>query len=235
MVRSTETSQAKSRALNTVTKKGTIVSKMSTSGNSSNLSASLFGKTRRAVLSLLYSQADEAFYLRQIARAAGGGLGAVQRELRQLSDAGIIQRTAKGRQVYYQANPKCPIFPELKSLMVKTAGVGDILRSALAPLVDRIAVAFIYGSIAHGEEYRDSDVDVLIIGNATFAEVVDALSPAQETLGREINPTVYPPTEFESKVAEGHHFLKSVLSEGKIYLIGDEDQLARLAGKGLAD
>ena len=84
---------------------------MSTLGNSSNLSASLFGKTRRAVLSLLYSHANEAFYLRQIARAAGVGLGAMQRELRQLSDAGIIQPTAKGKQVYYQANPKCPIFP----------------------------------------------------------------------------------------------------------------------------
>ena len=114
-------SQPKKRALHSVTKKGTIVSRMSTSGNSSNLSAALFGKTRRAVLSLLYSHADEAFYLRQIARAAGVGLGAVQRELRRLSDAGIISRTVRGKQVYYQANPECPIFAELRGVVAEVA------------------------------------------------------------------------------------------------------------------
>ena len=118
--------------------------------------------------------------------------------------------------------------------MVKTAGVGDILRAALAPLVDRIAIAFIYGFMAHGEEYRDSDVDVLVVGDATFVEIAEVLGPTQETLRREVNPTVYPPAEFQSKVADGHHFLKSVLSGSKIYLVGDEDELARLVGKWLA-
>ncbi|GAI19127.1 unnamed protein product, partial [marine sediment metagenome] len=115
------------------------------------------------------------------------------------------------------------------------AGIGDILRSALAPLVDNISIALIYGSVARGSEYQSSDVDILVVGEVTFAEVVERLSPAQETLGREINPTVYPPAEFKSKIAEGHHFLKSVLSGSKIYLIGDEHELARLVEKRLAD
>lgn len=102
----------------------------------------------------------------------------MQRELKQLSDAGIISRTLRGKQVYYQANTKCPVFAELKSLLIKTAGVGDILRSALAPLTDRIEVALIYGSIARGLENRSSDVDVLVIGDISFAEVVDKLEPA---------------------------------------------------------
>ena len=217
-----------------VPKRGTIVPTMSTLPDSDNLSRTLFSKTRRAVLYLLYSHVDDAFYLRQIVRAAGVGLGAVQRELKQLSDAGIIQRTVRGRQVYYQVNPRCPVFAELKNLVVKTVGVGAALQAALAPLGGRINVAVIYGSIARSEEHRDSDVDVLVVGKVTFAEIVSSLSEAQKTIGREINPTVYPPAEFRSKVAAGHHFLSTVLRGPMLFLIGDKRELARLAKKPLA-
>jgi predicted nucleotidyltransferase len=208
---------------------------MSTFTYRDNLSQTLFGKTRRAVLSLLYSHVDEAYYLRQIVRAAGVGLGAVQRELKQLSDAGIIQRIVRGHQVYYQANPQCPVFAELKNLVVKTVGVGAALQAALAPLGDRIHVALIYGSIARSEEHRDSDIDVLVVGKVTFAQIVSSFSEAQKTIGREINPTVYPPAEFRSKVAAGHHFLNAVLKGPMLFLIGDKRELERLAKKPLAD
>ncbi len=141
---------------------------MSTIFKTDSLSATLFGKTRRAVLALLYSHVEEHFYLRQIARTAEVGLGAVQRELKKLSEAGIIRRTIRGRQVYYQANPECPVYPELKSLVVKTVGVGDVLRTALVPLADRINVAFLFGSLVRGDERSSSDVDVMIVGNVTF-------------------------------------------------------------------
>jgi len=207
---------------------------MGTFSDTDTLSRTLFSKTRRAVLSLLYSQVDDAFYLRQIVRAAGVGLGAVQRELKQLSDAGIIQRIVRGHQVYYQANPKCPVFGELKTLIVKTVGVGAVLQAALAPLADNIDVAFVYGSFASNEERRDSDVDVLVVGKVRFAEIVSSLRDAQETIGREINPTVYPPGEFRSKLAAGHHFLSTVLRGPMLFLIGDKRELARLAKKPLA-
>ena len=219
--------------LHLVPKKGTIVPIMGAVPDN-NLSAALFGKTRRVVLSLLYGHADEAFYIRYIVRVAGAGHGAVQRELRQLSNAGVIQRTVRGRQVYYQANQKCPVFTELKSLIIKTAGIGDILKDALAPLVDRINVAFIYGSMAQGKESKGSDVDIMVVGNVTFGDIVGRFGPAQEMLGREINPTVYPLAEFQSKVAAGHHFLKEVLAKDKVYLIGDEHELERVAGEWLA-
>jgi len=194
-----------------------------------HLTETLLGKTRRSILSVLYGHADETFYLRQLVRVAGGGTGAVQRELKTLSDSGIIRRIEMGRQVYYQANPQCPVFPELKSLIMKTAGMGDTLRVALSPMVERVKAAFIYGSMARGDENRKSDVDVFIIGDVTLAEVVEALSPAQQALNREINPTVYPVAEFRKKKISGQYFIRSVLEEKKLFLIGGEDDLARLA------
>lgn len=208
--------------------KGTIAPIMSTALKIDQLGTTLFGKTRRAILALLFSHVDESLYLRQLTRSAGVGMGAVQRELKALVDAGILNRNVRGHQVYYQANSQSPVFKELKSLVMKTAGVGDVLRTALSPLADRIGAAFIYGSIARGEERKSSDIDVLIVGNVTFAEVTAALSSAQETIGREINPTVYPLTEFLSKVRTGHHFLTTVLGGEKLFLIGDKDELERM-------
>jgi len=202
---------------------------MSTEEKIDILGATLFGKTRRAVLALLYSHPDESFYLRQIARVTGAGMGSLQRELKQLSEAGIIRRSEIGRQAFFTANSKSPVFLELRNLIIKTFGVTDVLRAALSSLAETIQVAFIYGSIAGREIKQSSDVDVMVIGEAAFAEVVAALSPVQETLAREINPSVYPPEEFKSKLAQGHHFLKSVLNGPKIFLIGDENELEELA------
>jgi predicted nucleotidyltransferase len=194
----------------------------------------LFGKTRRAVLSLLYIHTDETFYLRQICRIAGAGVGAVQRELKQLSDVGIIRRITRGRQVYYQANSESPVFEEVKGLVIKTAGLADVLRAALAPFGDAIIAAFVYGSFSRGGETGRSDVDVLVVGGVTFADVVNAFAETQKTLGREVNPTVYPLDEFRLKLAKNHHFLKTVLAGTKIFLVGDERELKRLAGKRMA-
>jgi len=208
---------------------------MNTPSENNSITTILFGKARRAVLSLLYGHVDESFYLRQIVRTTGVGLGPVQRELKQLTDAGIIQRSVQGRQVYYRANTESPIFAELKSLVTKTIGIGDILRNTLSPVLDRINIALIYGSVASGEEKRDSDIDLLIIGDITFVEVVTKLQSAQEVLGREINPTVYPTAEFKAKLAGNHHFLQNVLSGPKILLIGDENELKRMVEERLAD
>ena len=207
---------------------------MSTAPYKEDISQTVFGKTRRAVLSLLYSHVDEAFYLRQIVRVAGVGLGAVQRELKLLSDAGIIQRIVRGRQVYYQANPQCPVFGELKALVIKTVGIAAIVQAALAPLADRIRIAGIYGSIARSEEHRGRDVDLLVVGKVTFAEIVSTLDQAQKTINREINPTVYPVDEFQSKLSAGHHFLSTIVEKPMFFLFGDKRELARLAKKRLA-
>ncbi len=147
---------------------------MGTTTSHDSLTPALFGKTRTAVLGLLFSHADESFYLRQIVRRTGIGLGAAQRELRQLTQSGIVRREARGNQVYYQADKHCPAFSEIKSLVMKTAGSVSVIASALSPLADRIDVAFIFGSIATSSERSASDVDVLIIGRVDFEHIAAA-------------------------------------------------------------
>ena len=207
---------------------------MSASAVNSSLASALFGQTRRVILALLYGHPDEAYYLRQLARSTGSGLGAVQREIKRLTESGIVRRTVRGRQVFYQANPDCPLFAELKSLVVKTTGVADVLRTALAPLAGRIHLAFVYGSIARLEQKSASDVDLMVVGDVSFGDIVSALATAQETLTREINPTVYSRAEFKAKLKAGHHFLTTVVRREKIFLIGDEHELARVGAKRLA-
>jgi predicted nucleotidyltransferase len=191
----------------------------------------LFGKTRQALLALLYARADEEHLQESLIQLAGLGRGTVQRELEFLARAGVVRRTVRGRQVYFQANPDCPIYAELRGLVVKTGGVADALRAALAPLADRIRAAFIYGSVAKGAERRASDVDVMVIGDVSFAEASEALARAQQAIGREVNPSVYAPADFRAKLAAKHHFLRTVLKSEKIFLIGDGRELARLAKK----
>ncbi len=207
---------------------------MSTPVTSFSLSHVLFGRTRRAILGLLYGHPDEAYYLRQLVRSAGLGLGAAQREVKRLAEAGIIRRTVRGHLVYYQANPECPLFGELKSLVVKTAGAADLLRDGLASLAGRISVAFIYGSVAGLKQKSGSDVDLMVIGDVSFGDVVAALGAAQELLHREINPTVYSPAEFKRKLKARHHFLSSVLKTEKVFVMGDQHELARLGPIRLA-
>jgi len=193
-----------------------------------NLCSGIFGKTRQAVLALLYGRADTSFYTKQMMDAVKIGHGTVQRELKNLTATGIIIREVQGRQVYYRANEKCPIFNELKSIVRKTFGVADVLRQSLTPGADKMQVAFIFGSIARSSEDRRSDIDLMVVGRITFGDVVSLLKPAEEKLGREVNPVVYPVAEFKKKVKEDRHFLRTVLEEEKIFVIGDEDELKKL-------
>jgi predicted nucleotidyltransferase len=195
----------------------------------------LFGSTRRRVLGWLLGHADEAYYLRQIARHTDTAVGAVQRELELLTSAGLLTRTVEGRQVYFQANREAPIFPELQGLFAKTSGLVDVLRHGLASLGKQVIVAFVFGSAARGELRPASDIDLLVVGNASFQDVVGALAGAQERLGRDINPTVYPSTEFRTKLQARHHFLTTILKEPRLFVVGGDDELGGLGAKRLAD
>jgi predicted nucleotidyltransferase len=197
--------------------------------NENLLCSGLFGKTRQAVLALLYGRADSSFYTKQILDAVKIGRGTVQRELRNLTDTGIIIREVQGRQVYYHANEKCPIFNELKGIVRKTFGVADVIRQSLATSADKIRVAFIFGSVARSADDRRSDIDLMVVGRISFGDVVSLLGPAEEKLGREINPVVYPIAEFKKRVKDDHYFVQTVLEEEKMFVIGDEDELRRLA------
>jgi predicted nucleotidyltransferase len=195
-------------------------------GTGNTLSNTLFGRTRGAVLSILYGHVGESFYLRQLARDTEIALGPVQREIRQLVDAGLVARKIVGAQTLYSANKQSPVFAEIKNLVAKTVGMHDVLYEALDPLRKKINLAFVYGSVARSGEAERSDVDLMLVGKVDFSAVVSKLADAQRTLNREINPTVYSVKEFRGKVRG--NFLKNVLAEKKLFIIGDENVLREL-------
>lgn len=198
------------------------------------IASTLFGLTRRQVLSLLFGQPDQTFYAREVARRTGGAVGAVQRELQILVSAGILRRAESGRQVYYQADSQSPIFQELRSIVAKT-DVVPTLAAALAILGPRAELAFVFGSTASGRATNESDIDLFVVGDATLGDAVDALAAAQTALGREINPVVQTRAEFARRVAGGDHFLTRVLEGPRLFVIGDADVLDRLGTQQLAD
>lgn len=192
------------------------------SGNPLDL---LFSAYRRQVLALLLLRPDESLHVREISRLTGVPAGSLHRELRALTEAGFLLREPMGNQVRYRANRACPIYPELAEIFRKTAGLADLLREALASLADRITVAFVFGSIAQGTERATSDVDVFVIGEVSFAEVVAVLSPLRERLGREVNPVVMSRKEFAAQRAAKDRFVERVLGEPKLFVIGTTDDL----------
>jgi predicted nucleotidyltransferase len=198
-------------------------------GTASVLSRTLFGRTRGAVLAVLYGHVGDSFHLRQLSRLTKITLGAVQRELRQLVDAGLVRRKTLGNHVFYSANDQSPVFTEMKGLVTKTVGIHDVLLAALNPLREQISVAFVYGSRARLKENTQSDVDLMIVGRVHFPDVIEHLADAHKSLNREINPTVYSTREFGKKFRG--NFLKTVLSENKLFLIGDESVVRELGQK----
>ncbi|HXN17194.1 MAG TPA: nucleotidyltransferase domain-containing protein [Candidatus Binatus sp.] len=181
------------------------------------------------MLSVLYGHIGESYYLRQLARLTDIALGPVQRELRQLVDAGLVTKRIVRAQTLYSANQESPVFGEIKSLVIKTVGMRDVLYAALEPLQRKIDLAFVFGSIAHSVERESSDVDLMIVGDTDFGSVISTLMDAQKTLNREINPTVYSVEEFRAKLTG--NFLKNVLAEKKLFIIGDENVLRELGEK----
>jgi len=194
-----------------------------------SLSHHLLGQTRSAVLATLLLRPETALHVRELARMTGASPGSLHRELRSLTDLGLLTRQEVGRQVHYQANRDSPVFEELSGLLRKTGGLADVLRAALAPLAAHIALAFVYGSIASGKARPLSDVDVMVLGDAGFAELVRSLAPAQATLAREVNVTPMTPTDFARKLAEGDGFAASVMRGEKIWLMGNDHDLTELA------
>jgi uncharacterized protein len=189
----------------------------------------LFGQTRGRVLALLYGAPDEPLFVRQIARLAETSVGTVQRELALLTDAGLIKRSALGSQVFYQANQEHPDFPELRALLAKTAGVFQMLKAALAPFSARINLAFVYGSVARGEEKATSDIDLMVIGAVSLDEVLDAVGPVEKQLRRPVNPTIYSLEDLKVRFRSGNHFLQSLKKSKKVFLIGDEDEFRKVS------
>lgn len=186
----------------------------------SQLGNALFSTTQQRVLGLLYTRPDRSFYTNEILRLTGMGVATIKRELDRMVAAGILTLRRQGNQHHYQANPDCPIYDELMGIVRKTFGIADVLAQALAPVTDRVDLAFVFGSIASGKESANSDIDLMLIGDISFAEAVTAIHPAQETLSREINPKVYRRDEWQRLLKKRDAFIKEVLAKPRLDIIG---------------
>lgn len=190
----------------------------------------LLPKTRQGILAATLLQPEKAWYASELARRMGVPSSSLQRELRDLEEAGILKMHRQGRMAYYQANIDSPVFPELRGLMVKTTGLVDVLADALAPLARKLRVVFVYGSIAAGYEDTASDIDLLAVGSVSPVDLAQPLRKAKELLGRDINPSIYAPAEFAKRRAANDHFLTRVLDKPKLFVLGDQDELDKTAG-----
>lgn len=189
----------------------------------------------RALVSLLmvfFLHPARDFYQRELVALIGQRLFVVQTALKRLAAAGVVDRLSRGNRTYYRVNSMHPAFEELRSLVVKTIGLGDSLRAKLATLGSKVKVAFLYGSVARGGESASSDVDVMLIGDASSREVASVLAPAKRRLNREINPVVYRPVELKRKLRSRHPFIVEVMEQPKIFLLGDERALKGIIGRG---
>lgn len=194
--------------------------------NSITLADALFSKVQQRVLSVLFISPDRSFYTNEIVRLVNTGVGAVQRELVKLEASGLVRVHKIGNQKHYQSNRDAPIFEELRSIFIKTAGLADVLRSALGPIANRITLAFIYGSIAKGSDNAGSDIDLMLVGEGlAYADVYTALASCEAQLGRPVNPAIYSMAELQRKLADENAFITKVLAQPKIFLIGSGDEL----------
>jgi predicted nucleotidyltransferase len=197
-----------------------------------DIGTTLFGKGRRNVLAALFANPEREMYLREIIAAVGTGAGQVQRELENLYRARLVLRERKGKQLYYRPDPRAPIFEELKSIVLKTFGVADTLRDALAPHAARIDAAFIYGSVASEQDTAASDIDLLVVSDRVApSDLSEGLASVENRLKRKVSLLTYGRKEFRERVRERHHFVTKVLERPRIMLIGDDNGLARLAGE----
>ena len=193
--------------------------------------APLFTPTMQGVLSATVPHPEREWYLSDLAAHLGVGPSSLQRTLAKLTSAGILTRRGSGNRVYYRPDPECPILSELADILTKTVGIAEPVRDALSPMAENIRVAFIHGSVAEQRERSESDVDIIVVGDVRSADVLFALQPLRERLGREVNVTRYTAREFAAKVADGNHFLTSVLKKQRIFLIGGQHELDQVAGR----
>jgi predicted nucleotidyltransferase len=189
----------------------------------------MFSPYRRRLLACLFLRPDEQFHVRELERMTGISAGSLHRELKAMAESGLLLREKVGNQVFYRADTQCTIYEELAAIFRKTLGLASLLHDALSGFAGKIQVAFVFGSMASGQQKSGSDLDVCVLGNVKLLEVVKALSTVQQTLRREINPVVMTSKKFAEQSAKQDRFVSRVLSEPKVFVIGGEDELAELA------
>lgn len=181
----------------------------------------LFSSSVRVkLLALLLLNPGQSFHIRQLARRLDCSYSNVRRELQNLTELGLLNRHTVANAVQYRANESHFLYGDLRSILIKTEGLGDLLRGRLVP-TGQVDLALVYGSTAKGEERADSDIDLLIVGTPNLTELESALDDLEGRIGRPINYVLYSPTEWESKLAERDPFLTRVMAGERIVIVGE--------------
>jgi uncharacterized protein len=191
----------------------------------------LFPSVRQGVLAATLGQPKKWWYVSELANFLHTRPSSLQRELSSLEQSGILQQRKDGRRTYFKAETRSPIFRELRSIFAKTVGLVPSLRVALAPFADKIACAFVFRSVARREEHATSDVDLMVIGTVGLGDLAPSLRKTEKRLGREVNVTNYSVSEFRNKIAQGDHFLTTVLKGSLQFVKGEQRDLDAAAGK----
>ena len=187
----------------------------------------MFSASRRKLLGTLLLMPDERYHVRELARMTGISAGSIHRELKSMAEAGLLVRAQVGNQVFYQADRSCPLFDELASIFRKTTGLATLIRENLGAISERIDTAVVFGSMASGRQSSDSDVDVLVLGDAKLIDVVSALSSVGQELRREINPVVMTTDDFSALLIENDRFASRIVEEPKLFIIGDVSEFGK--------
>jgi predicted nucleotidyltransferase len=207
-------------------KKTTRVSEAAALYASTNLSDALFTATQQRVLGAVFGQPERDFSVSELIQSTGAGSGAVQREIARLAGSGLVSVSLIGRQKRYRANPASPIHAELVAIVRKTFGLATPLRESLMPLAGRIDAAFVYGSVAKGNDTARSDIDLMLVSDSlTYADAMSVLHPLSARLGRDVNPTIYTRSALREKAASGNSFVARVLAQPRLWVIGGEHDL----------
>jgi len=196
------------------------------------LSEILSSRTRAEIFRLLFSGMEKELHVREIQRRSGLNDSTIRQELSKLVRLDLISGRKDSNRIYYRANRQSPLYPEIRNLVLKTAGLVDVFRDALQD--PRVQLAFVFGSVAGGKETAGSDVDLFIIGDIGFRGLSELLSGISEEIGREINPHVMNSAEFQNRVETGEHFVSRILESPKIFIVGTEYDLETMGRKRMA-
>ncbi len=187
----------------------------------------LSSRVRAEIFRLLFGFDPAELHLREMVRASECSVGAVQTEMKKLSRLDLVLPRRDGNRLYYRANPDHPLYTEIRAMVLKTVGLVDILREALGKSPG-IEVVFVFGSLAAHGEKAHSDIDLMVIGTVGPREVSRLLNGTSALLSREVNPFVVNTSEFVRRRNEGDHFITQVLESPRLFVIGNDNDLAKM-------
>ena len=188
----------------------------------------LSSRVKAEMFQLLFGTSDVPLHLRELERRSGLAVGTVRQELERLVHLGLVEKNADGNRRLYTAKRDHPLYVDIHNLVLKTSGLVEVLRDALVAARAQIQVAFVFGSMASGNDHAASDVDLFIVGTLGLRTLSRLLAEIPAKLGREINPYVLSSEEFLRRKRENEHFVSSVLSTPHLFIIGNEHELAAM-------